>query len=151
VPPDKADLLKLVTDGDADYAIMDANEFDFAQHLYPDASVAFKLPDTRPLQWIVRAGRARSAQAANQFFDEARSSGELARIVQDAGAESIDFDYSDARRFQADIAARLPDLRSMFEEAAQATGLDWRLLAAVGYQESHWQTQAASGDGAAAS
>jgi membrane-bound lytic murein transglycosylase F len=148
VRADKADVLKLVSDGNADYTIMDANEFDFAQHLYPDASVAFKLPDTRPLQWIVRRGAADLRQAVNHFFGEARSSGELARIVHDAGAESIDFDYSDARRFQADIAARLPDLRSMFEEAAQATGLDWRLLAAVGYQESHWQTQAASGDGA---
>jgi membrane-bound lytic murein transglycosylase F len=36
----------------------------------------------------------------------------------------------------------------MFEEAAQSTGLDWRLLAAVGYQESKWQTQASSADGA---
>jgi membrane-bound lytic murein transglycosylase MltF len=38
----------VVTDGDADYAIVDANEFEFAHHLYPDASVAFALPDARP-------------------------------------------------------------------------------------------------------
>jgi membrane-bound lytic murein transglycosylase F len=148
VRSDQADLLKLVTDGNADYTIMDADEFEFAQHLYPDASVAFKLPDTRPLQWIVRRGASDLTREVNRFFADAKTSGELAHIVRDAGAESIEFDYSDARRFQADIAARLPDLRSIFEEAAQATGLDWRLLAAVGYQESRWQTLAASGDGA---
>jgi membrane-bound lytic murein transglycosylase F len=148
VPPDKVDLLKLVTDGEADYTIMDATEFDFAQHLYPEASAAFQLPDTRPLQWIVRTGATDLAQAANQFFEDAKASGELARIAQDASAETGEFDYTDARRFQADIVTRLPELRALFEEAAQQTGLDWRLLAAVGYQESKWQTQAVSGDGA---
>jgi membrane-bound lytic murein transglycosylase F len=148
VPPDRVDLLKLVTDGDADYAVMDANEFEFAQHLYPEASVAFKLPDTRPVQWIVRDGASDLAQAANQFFIDAQASGELDRIAREASAESSAFDYTDAHRFQADIAARLPDLRAQFEQAAQETGLDWRLIAAVGYQESKWQMQAASGDGA---
>jgi membrane-bound lytic murein transglycosylase F len=148
VPPDKVELLKLVTDGGADYAVMDANDFEFAHHLYPEASVAFKLPDTRPVQWIVREGASDLAQAANQFFADAKSSGTLARIAQEASAESSAFDYPDAHRFQADIAARLPDLREQFEQAAQETGLDWRLIAAVGYQESRWQMQASSGDGA---
>ena len=63
-----------MTDGDADYAVMDANEFDFAQHLYPDVSVAFTLPDTRPLQWVVRARTQRIwLQEANRFFAERRS------------------------------------------------------------------------------
>jgi membrane-bound lytic murein transglycosylase F len=145
---DQPDPLQVVTDGDADYAIVDANEFDFAHHLYPDASVAFALPDARPLKWVVPADALDLAQAANGFFISARASGEFARIARDAGLEARGFDYSDAIRFQADISSRLPQLQAMFEEAAQSTGLDWRLLAAVGYQESKWQTQATSADGA---
>ena len=148
VPQDTVDLLKLVTDGDADYAVMDANEFVFAQHLYPDASIAFRLPDTRPVQWVMRSGATDLAQAANRFFADAKSSGELARIAQDAGAESVGFDYTDARRFQTEMTERLPELRALFEQASEQTGLDWRLIAAVGYQESRWQMQAVSGDGA---
>jgi membrane-bound lytic murein transglycosylase F len=145
---DQPDPLELVTDGDADYAIVDANEFEFARHLYPDATVAFTLPNPRPLKWIVRTDAVDLAQAANGFFISTKSSGEFARIVRDASAESRGFDYEDAHRFQADIATRLPQLQAMFEQAAQTTGLDWRLLAAVGYQESKWQTHAASADGA---
>jgi membrane-bound lytic murein transglycosylase F len=145
---DQPDPLQVVTDGDADYAIVDANEFDFAHHLYPDASVAFTLPDARPLKWVVPADALDLAQAANGFFISARASGEFARIARDAGLEARGFDYGDAIRFQADISTRLPQLQAMFEEAAQSTGLDWRLLAAVGYQESKWQTQATSADGA---
>jgi membrane-bound lytic murein transglycosylase F len=146
--PEQPDPLEVLTEGDADYAIVDANEFEFARHLYPDANVAFTLPAPRPLKWIVRAGANDLAQAANGFFVSAKASGEIARIARDASAESRGFDYGDAHRFQADIAARLPQLQSMFEEAAQATGLDWRLLAAVGYQESKWQSHAVSADGA---
>jgi membrane-bound lytic murein transglycosylase F len=145
---DQPDPLEVVTDGDADYAIVDANEFEFARHLYPDANIAFTLPVPRPLQWIVRANDVELAQAANGFFISAKASGQFARIAGDASAESRGFDYEDAHRFQADIATRLPELQAMFQQAAQATGLDWRLLAAVGYQESKWQTHAASADGA---
>jgi membrane-bound lytic murein transglycosylase F len=145
---DQPDPLEVVTEGDADYAIVDANEFEFARHLYPEAVVAFTLPDPRPLQWMVRAGAVDLMQAANGFFISAKTSGEFDRIARDARAESRGFDYEDAHRFQADIAARLPQLQAMFEQAAHATGLDWRLLAAVGYQESKWQTRAASADGA---
>jgi membrane-bound lytic murein transglycosylase F len=145
---DQRDPLEMVTAGDADYAIVDANEFEFTRHVYPDATVAFTLPDARPLQWIVRPDALDLAQAANGFFVSARASGEFARIAGDANGESRGFDYEDAHRFQADISARLPELQAMFEEAAQSTGLDWRLMAAVGYQESKWQTQAASTEGA---
>ena len=38
--------------------------------------------------------------------------------------------------------------RSWFEQAALQTGIDWRLLAAIGYQESKWDPRAESEDGA---
>ncbi len=144
----QAGPLELLDSGAADFAVVDANEFEFEQHLYPETVVAFALPDTRPLQWIVRAGAADLAAAANEFFGEAKASGLMARIEQDAGRESREFDYEEAHRLQAEIATRLPELQALFEQAAQATGLDWRLLAAVGYQESRWQMQAVSSEGA---
>ena len=148
LPRDQADPLDLISSGSADYAIVDASEFAFAQHLYPESIVAFTLPDPRPVQWVVPAGATGLLQAADRFFASARISGELARIEGEASTESGDFDYEAAHQFQSDIATRLPALQGLFEEAAQVTGLDWRLLAAIGYQESKWQGAAASSDGA---
>ncbi len=148
VPHDQAELLEFVDRGAADYAIVDQQEFEFAQHLYPDVTVAFALPDPRPLQWVARADGPDLVALANSFFAGARTSGQIARIARDEGAESRQFDYWDALRFRADIGSRLPELQGLFEEAALATGLDWRLLAAVGYQESKWEAAAASADGA---
>ncbi|HUQ08704.1 MAG TPA: transglycosylase SLT domain-containing protein [Steroidobacteraceae bacterium] len=56
------------------------------------------------------------------------------------------------RRLAADlhvhIENRLPPLRPWFEAAGRETGLDWRLLAALGYQESKWRATAVSPRGA---
>jgi membrane-bound lytic murein transglycosylase F len=148
VPHDQQELLEIVTQGNADYAIVDEKEFEFAQHLYPDVTVAFALPDPRPLQWVARADAPDLVARANRFLAGARTSGAVESIAREEGAESRQFDYLDAHRFQADISSRLPELQGLFEEAARVTGLDWRLLAAVGYQESKWEAQAASADGA---
>jgi membrane-bound lytic murein transglycosylase F len=56
--------------------------------------------------------------------------------------------YETERRFQDDIGTLLPPLRPLFEQAALESGVDWRLLAAVGYQESHWDNTASSANGA---
>ncbi|HLQ13521.1 MAG TPA: membrane-bound lytic murein transglycosylase MltF [Steroidobacteraceae bacterium] len=149
LPREQADPLDWLSSGDADYAIVDRNEFEFARHLYPEVAIAFTLPDPRPVQWLVRRPDLELRDAVNRFFVSARDSGLLRRLTSDAEAEAGDFEYLEARRFQDDIGSRLPELRAWFEQAAIAQSLDWRLLAAVGYQESHWSDQATSADGAA--
>ena len=148
LPREQADPLDWVSSGDADYAIVDRNEFAFARHLYPDVSVAFELPDSRTARWMVRGSALQLRAACDRFFAAAKVSGLMARLDLAADAEISDFQYQEARRFQDDIADRLPQLRPWFEHAAATNSLDWRLLAAVGYQESHWQEDAKSGDGA---
>ncbi|HEV8442417.1 MAG TPA: transglycosylase SLT domain-containing protein [Steroidobacteraceae bacterium] len=53
-----------------------------------------------------------------------------------------------AADFHGHIDTRLPHLRTPFENAARATGLPWRVLAALGYQESRWRPAAVSPRGA---
>jgi membrane-bound lytic murein transglycosylase F len=53
-----------------------------------------------------------------------------------------------AADFHGHIDTRLPHLRTPFENAARATGLSWRVLAALGYQESRWRPAAVSPRGA---
>ena len=55
--------------------------------------------------------------------------------------------HSGRTNFEDDVGQALPRYRVDFEEAARRNGLDWRLLAAVGYQESRWNPQAESPTG----
>lgn len=149
LPREKADPLDWVNTGDADYAIIDKTEFSFARHLYPEVSVAFSLPDPRSVQWLVRRTALDLRDEVNRFFSMARESGLLQHLMREADEEPGDFEYLEARRFQDDIVKRLPELREAFFDAASSQSIDWRVLAAVGYQESHWDDHAVSGDGAA--
>lgn len=146
--PSSADPIEDVDAGSADYAITDAREFSYARHLYPNVLVGFALPDTRPVQWIVRKSATALLEAVDQFFGALAQSGELTQLVQGASGDTRRFEYEESRVFQTHVADRLPRYRSWFEQAAAQVSIDWRLLAAIGYQESKWDPHAASDEGA---
>jgi membrane-bound lytic murein transglycosylase F len=146
--PSSADPVEDVDAGGADYAITDAREFSFAHHLYPNVRVGFALPQERPVQWLVRHGAPDLLASVNRFFHDLEVSGALARLVQQSSGDTRRFAYEESREFQTHLGDRLPAYRSWFEQAAAQSGTDWRLLAAIGYQESKWDARAESGDGA---
>ena len=146
--PRTADPLEDVHSGHADYGVVDAREFSFSRHLYPDVRVGFELPEKRPVQWIVRRGSPDLVEAVNAFFRKLRDSGRLAQITERTSCDTREFEYLESREFQAHMLSRLPRFRQWFEEAAQETGFDWRLLAAIAYQESKWDPLARSHQGA---
>ena len=146
--PSSADPVEDVDAGEAQYAISDAREFSFAHHLYPNVLIGFALPEERPVQWFVRRGAPQLLASVNAFFRDLTASGRLAQLLQQSSGDTRPFEYEESRVFQAHVGERLPRYRSWFEQAAAQSGLDWRLLAAIGYQESKWDPRAVSGDGA---
>lgn len=146
--PSVADPVEDVESGQAEYALTDEREFSFAHHLYPNVGVGFALPEKRPVQWLVRHGVPGLLASVNTFFHELAASGRLPQMVQESSGDTRRFAYEESREFQAHVADRLPQFRNWFEGAATQWGIDWRLLAAVGYQESKWDPHAASDEGA---
>jgi len=149
VSPDAVDPLQDIQNGVGDYAVVDANEYSYARHLYPDVVPAFAMPETRPVQWVVRHTDPDLYAMVNRFFDASRQSGLLTSLLAAQPQDARVLAYADNLQFHQDLAARLPQYRAWFEEASQQTGVDWRLLAAIGYQESKWDPEAQSGMGAA--
>ncbi len=85
-------------------------------------------------------------KSANKFLTQLRESGELEYWLDVYYGHILDFDYLDTRRFAERKAEHLPKYKKMFEKAAE-DDLDWKLLAAIGYQESHWNPNAVSPTG----
>lgn len=146
--PSAADPLEDVTTGQVDYAVVDAREFSFARHIYPDIDVGFALPESRPTQWIVRRGARDLLQRVNQFLAAQAKSGGVAELARQSSGDVRRFEYEESHVFHEHVVERLPRYQPWFTEAAARTGIDWRLLAAIGYQESKWNPAAESGDGA---
>ncbi|HEV2272146.1 MAG TPA: transglycosylase SLT domain-containing protein, partial [Steroidobacteraceae bacterium] len=132
----------------ARYAIVDARTYSYAHHLYPDIRVGFTLPEKRPVQWIVRRGETDLLDAVNSFFQVEETSADLAHLMQRDTGDASTFQYEELHLFQVSLTQRLPHYRAWFEQAAARYGLDWRLLAAIGFQESRWDPQASSPNGA---
>ena len=146
--PSNADPLEDVDSGNADYAIIDAREFSFSHHLYPNVAVGFELPTDRPAQWIVRRNANDLVRGVNRYFQQLRESGRMTRLVQQQTGDVRSFAYEESREFQIHLADRLPQYLPWIEQASAESGINWKLLAAIGYQESKWDPVAESVDGA---
>jgi membrane-bound lytic murein transglycosylase F len=100
------------------------------------------------VQWIIRRGDLDLYEAVNRFFRAIDQTGELQDLIAQSSGDSRPFQYEESRVFEENITARLPHYRSWFEEASEETGVDWRVLAAIAYQESQWDPKAESSTGA---
>ncbi len=143
------ELLFRVAEREIDYTVADSTEFSISRNFHPEIRVAFDLKEGDFIAWAFREddGDDSLRYAAHRFFAKLQSSGELGRILERYYGHIDEFDYVGTRAFLRHVETRLPQYRHMFEEAAAATGIDWRLLAAIGYQESHWNPEAMSPTG----
>jgi membrane-bound lytic murein transglycosylase F len=141
------DLLARLASGDIDYTISDSTEFALARALYPEIRVAFDLPDEQAVAWVLRRDDPSLAGRVREFFAGEAASGALAELVDRYFGQNDRFEYVGARDFIEHIGVRLPRYRDWFKEAAASIGEDWRLLAAIGYQESQWNPGAVSPTG----
>ena len=143
-----ADLLEKVAAGEIDFTIADSTEFSIQRHFYPDLRVALDLEIGDPLAWAFPRDIGDSLLArADDFLIDADRSGTLAQVKDRYYGHTDEFDYVGTRNFIRHYESRLPRYRETFEVAGEKFGVDWRLLAAIGYQESHWRSQAVSPTG----
>lgn len=140
--------LDILAAGEAEVSIVDAPAFRFIHQAYPELLAAFELEHSRPVQWMARR-RSNALRAAIDAFlgsEAARQRVAAAAVVPTGQSPRLQLQM--ARSFRGHIESRLPLLRPWFEEAARETKLDWRLVAAIGYQESQWDRDARSPNGA---
>ena len=140
------ELMLQVAQGTLDYTIADSVAIGLFQRVHPQLAVALDLSDEQPVTWFSRRSSDNSLSAALlDFFNQINEDGTLARLEEKYLGHGNDFDYVDTRSFLRAVDSVLPELQPLFEK--YATDIDWRLLAAISYQESHWDSQATSPTG----
>ena len=142
------DLLEKVARGELDFTIADSTEFNIQRHFYPDLRIALDLQIADPIAWAFKKKEGDSLLArADEYLIRANRIGFLARVNDRYFGHTEKFDYVGTRAFIRHFESRLPRYRELFEGAADNAGVDWRLVAAIGYQESHWRSHAVSPTG----
>lgn len=139
------DLLLDIADGELDATLVDSNIFKINSQFYPGLKIGFTLPDVQHQAWAFLPGDDDSLlEKSRSFFKLISGNGELVDIQKRYQVNGNDLDRVGMFQFMKQVRKRLPPLIPLFQEVAQAHDLDWRLLAAMGYQESHWNPEAAS-------
>jgi len=142
------ELIGLVDEGLVDFMLADSHEIALQRRFYPELRIAFELGEPKQLRWAIKKSADNSLlEAMNKFFIEIKQNGRLDQLIHRYYGQVEKFNYSDLQTFQLHVRERLPRYRDIFIREADKQGLDWRLLAAIGYQESLWNPKAKSPTG----
>ena len=142
------ELIEQVEAGEVDYILADSHEIALQRRYFPELRIAFEIGQPRQLRWAYNYSDDDSlAVAIESFFQEIEDDGRLEQLVHRHYSHVEKFNYSDIRTFTQRIETHLPRYETLFKQASEDVGIDWRLLASIGYQESLWNARAKSPTG----
>lgn len=139
------EYLQLVWEGLLDLTVADSNVITVNRQYFPELQVAFNLDDPQPVAWAFRASDDTSiSEAAAKFIEDYRRSGALAQLLDRYYGPASRSNFINLTVFRARIHNRLPNYQQALEDAGKKYNIDWRLLAALAYQESYWNPKSIS-------
>lgn len=145
---DTMELLELVQQGIYHYAIVDSHSYDLYRGLYPNTHIAFDLSDPQPLAWAFAKNEDDSLyRAARNFMLRSNTNQLVAELHELHLGHASDMNSGGAQTFAKLSRTRLPKWRDQLKQAGDKYAIDWQLLAALSYQESHWNPRAKSPTG----
>jgi membrane-bound lytic murein transglycosylase F len=142
------ELLERAATGLSDCTVADASTFDVMKNFMPSLNLAMVLTENRDMAWAMPMNvDIRLRQALADFFKKIRSDGRLTRLREQYFGQTHQMAEADVQGILTKRTLLLPKLKNAFVQAQEESGLDWRLLAALAYQESQWNPLATSPTG----
>jgi len=147
-PYEVTDLLYELDNGEFDIALINSIEFDLLRFSFTNIKQAFITDDKINLVWATNKQTDNSlVNQANMFFQKIQQDGTLQNIIERYYSHTKTMDYVGINTFTNHLRTRLPLYEKYFRQAGIKYNVDWRLLAAIGYQESKWLVSATSKTG----
>ncbi len=138
------ELLRQVVEKEIEITVANSNIALLNRRYYPDIRIAFPIEEKQSLGWAIKKGDRKLLRKINEFFDAISENGTFGNIYEKYYANVQVFDYVDLKKFHKRIETRLPRYEEIIRKEAAKYGFDWRLIAAVIYQESHFNPRARS-------
>ncbi|RDE19605.1 membrane-bound lytic murein transglycosylase MltF [Motiliproteus coralliicola] len=142
------DLIQQIDRGEIQYALVDAEAFEVSRALFPRLKAAFALDHPQvSVWWLKRSADSSLQQSLIDFFEQPSTQD----LIQDLKERHFEIDHRlglvDNLTFRQHLKSRFPKLKAWLIEAAAQHQIEWELLAAIAYQESHWNPKAVSPTG----
>jgi membrane-bound lytic murein transglycosylase F len=142
---DILELLEKLGNRRIEYVAMDEHFEDIADQFVPNLRTTLPLSETQPVVW--RLGKHPNSELRarlDAFIERVQHDGTLARLEDRYLGHVRRLEQADIVKFLGEVETTLPKFRKFFQAAQALTGIDWRLIAAVAYHESHWDPNATS-------
>jgi membrane-bound lytic murein transglycosylase F len=140
-------LLAEVADKALECTIGDSNIIQVVRRHFPHLEVAMNLSSGDRLGWYLPQGLEALADQSRLWMESDEGQAAVDSLEATYYAYIDDFDFVDLRALNQRIEERLPTYLDLFLQAEEATGMPADLLAALAYQESHWDPRAESPTG----
>lgn len=142
------DILQKVTDNKDSVTIMSQSTFLAIGDYFPNLKIAFNLGPPRQITWLLPNIEDHSLTNSLNSFFKLEQTQALIKELNDKYYHTVNpLNLFDTVTFKKDFKKRLPGLKPFFKKAGAEYKTNWLLLAAIAYQESHWNPKAVSPTG----
>lgn len=140
-------LLTEVALREQECTVADSNIVRVLRRHWPHLEVAMDVGPGQQTGWYFPKDRAALAQQSRDWLESGSGQQALERMQERYYDYIGKFDFVDLRALNRRLDERLPRYQDEFIQAAEQTGMPADLLAAMAYQESHWDPEAVSPTG----
>ena len=138
------ELLEQVAKHQIDCTIADSNIYSLNLRYFPEIALAFSISGREQLAWVLHANEKELEADMYAWLNDYNQKGLMTQLKDRYYSYILFFDYYNTKMFYKRMKSRLPRYKKYFQNAASKFSIPWTLLAAVSYQESHWNSRAKS-------
>jgi len=138
------ELLEMVAAHEIDCTVADSNIYALNLKFFPEISLAFSISGREQLAWLLPKDAKELETDMYTWLNDFNQKGKMTQLKDHYYSYVLFFDYYNTKMFYKRIESRLPKYKRYFQEAAKKFDVPWTLLAALSYQESHWNPKAKS-------
>ncbi|MGD8353114.1 MAG: membrane-bound lytic murein transglycosylase MltF [Pseudomonadota bacterium] len=138
------ELIAEVAEREIEITVADSNIALLNRRYNPDIRIAFPITGKQSLGWAVRKGNTQLLEVINYFLSKIQDDGTFQDIYDHYYSNRVILGPVDINSFKKRIRSRLPRYEKTIRQEAKKYDFDWRLIAAMIYQESHFNPRARS-------
>jgi membrane-bound lytic murein transglycosylase F len=144
---DTEELIAMVARGEIDFTVSDEHTALVSSKFYQDIDVGTPVSLTQSIGWAVRKGNNELLTAVNDWWNQYGQSPH-ARLLYERYFNNPRGLHAGQREFHSRKGGRISNYDDIIRKYSKSIDWDWRLLAALIYQESRFRHEAVSHAGA---
>ncbi len=137
-----------LSNGLISYTILTRSSYLFYKKYYPNLIIVKKIDSVR-LVWELPKDDGSILKSVFSYLESVNGNDLVNRLANKYYSTDTmsSYIFIGSRLFISDMVTKLPEYEKLFKEIANKYSLDWKLLAALSYQESKWNNNAVSPTG----